>query len=332
MLPKISIIIPLYNVEEYILECLQSVEQQTYSGDVECIIVDDCGTDSSLAITEQFIANYGGTIDFKVVHHTHNRGLSAARNTGVEHAKGDYIYFLDSDDYISDDCIEVLTEPLNNKDYDMVVGDYKAFPNQIIITIMDENLHQSTSKEEIFYHYYIRRSLYVMAWNKLTKASLFKENDLIFLEGQLHEDDLWTYKTMRCVNTIAIQHKCTYLYRIRENSIAHIRSTNIEKRCWSFYETACYVIQNRMTDNLDYHNTCAIHYFNHFLEYVKDDFVINYTRYKHLREIFVYHPLYLFLKGKITLMDLKHQFHLLLPTSLGWIYLQIKRLKNKNYD
>ena len=106
MLPKISIIIPIYNVEPYIEDCLQSVMRQTYRGMMECILVDDCGTDNSMKVAEQLIKIYNGPIDFKVLHHEHNRGLSAARNTGIDAACGDYVYFLDSDDWISDDCFE----------------------------------------------------------------------------------------------------------------------------------------------------------------------------------------------------------------------------------
>ena len=127
--PKISIIIPIYNVEEYITECLQSVMRQTYKGEIECILVDDCGTDNSIAVAERHIADYKGPIEFRVLHHVRNRGLSAARNTGTDAATGDYIYYLDSDDYISDDCLEVLAEPLKKREYEMILGDLEMFGN-----------------------------------------------------------------------------------------------------------------------------------------------------------------------------------------------------------
>lgn len=79
--------------------------RQSYNGAMECILVDDCGTDNSMEIAEQLIKAYNGPIDFKVVHHEHNQGLSAARNTGMDASCGEYVYFLDSDDWISDDCI-----------------------------------------------------------------------------------------------------------------------------------------------------------------------------------------------------------------------------------
>ena len=89
---RLSIIIPVYNVEPYIEDCLRSVMRQTYQGAMECLIVDDCGTDDSMAIAERTIATYEGPIVFQVLHHERNRGLSAARNTGTLAAKGDYLY------------------------------------------------------------------------------------------------------------------------------------------------------------------------------------------------------------------------------------------------
>ena len=97
---KLSIIIPVYHVAPYIEDCLRSVMRQTYQGAMECLIVDDCGTDDSMAIAERTIATYEGPIVFQVLHHERNRGLSAARNTGTLAAKGDYLYYLDSDDEI----------------------------------------------------------------------------------------------------------------------------------------------------------------------------------------------------------------------------------------
>lgn len=81
----VSIIIPVNNVSDYVEECLQSVAAQTYTA-IECIIVDDCGTDDSMQKVESFITNYQGPITFKILHHEHNRGLSAARNTGIDAA------------------------------------------------------------------------------------------------------------------------------------------------------------------------------------------------------------------------------------------------------
>ena len=141
MLPKVSIVIPVYNVEPYIEECLQSVMRQTYLGMMECILVDDCGTDNSMGIAEQLIEAYNGPIDFKVLHHEHNRGVSAARNTGIDAACGEYIFFLDSDDWISDDCIERLTQPLEFEKYDFVVGHYERDGGDWLVSYPEGEYH-----------------------------------------------------------------------------------------------------------------------------------------------------------------------------------------------
>ena len=160
MLPQVSIIIPVYNVEPYIEECLQSVMRQSYRGKIECILVDDCGTDNSMEIAVQLIEDYHGPIDFKVLHHEHNRGLSAARNTGMDAACGDYVYFLDSDDWISDDCIEKLTQPLCNKQYDFVIGHFERDGNDLYVSCPVGEQHRIGFE-------FGRSGIPASVWNKL---------------------------------------------------------------------------------------------------------------------------------------------------------------------
>lgn len=121
----ISIIIPVYNVSSYIERCLQSVMRQSYI-EIECLLVDDASPDDSIEKCERLIAAYTGPIRFSVLHHEHNRGLSAARNTGTESATGDYILYLDSDDALTDDCIETLVAPVRcDASIEMVVGNHE---------------------------------------------------------------------------------------------------------------------------------------------------------------------------------------------------------------
>ena len=86
----ISVIIPLYNVQDYIEETLNSVVQQNIGCNIECLLIDDCGNDSSVSVAEKFIENYKGNVDFRIICHKENKGLSVARNTGLSMAKGDY--------------------------------------------------------------------------------------------------------------------------------------------------------------------------------------------------------------------------------------------------
>ena len=106
----ISIIVPVYNVQEYVIECLESIAAQTYTTGVESILVDDCGTDNSMKAVHDFLDEYQGEIDIRIARHEHNRGLSAARNTGIMNAKGKYLLFVDSDDTISANCLEYFMQ------------------------------------------------------------------------------------------------------------------------------------------------------------------------------------------------------------------------------
>ena len=102
---KVSIIIPIYNVAKYVTACLNSVFNQTYK-DLEVILIDDCGQDNSMEIVHNFVESHPQPFPIRILYHKQNRGLSAARNTGISAAEGDFIYFLDSDDTIASNCIE----------------------------------------------------------------------------------------------------------------------------------------------------------------------------------------------------------------------------------
>jgi len=214
---SISIIIPIYNVEPYIAECLQSVMRQTYRGPMECILVDDCGTDSSMEVAEKVIAGYAGPIGFKILHHEHNRGLSAARNTGMDAAIGEYVYFLDSDDWISDDCIEELAKPLQEEKVDIVVGDYVSvgFPPCTIKLSLPEGKYH----EKEFAKTFCNGGVYVMAVNKLYGKEFMYKYQLRFEEGKIHEDEILAFELSCLEKTFYVVKSVTYNYRIRENSI-----------------------------------------------------------------------------------------------------------------
>ena len=123
---SISIIIPVYNVEKYIVKCLQSVASQTLTKGIECIIVDDLGSDNSIQLALDFINNYEGDISFSIIHRKQNGGLSAARNTGIEAATKKYLYFLDSDDEITPDCTELMWGLIDKHgEVDLVQGSFQ---------------------------------------------------------------------------------------------------------------------------------------------------------------------------------------------------------------
>lgn len=212
---KVTIVIPLYQVEDYIKSCLDSVAKQTYTGPIECIIVDDCGTDTSCQIVEKFISDYKGNIDFILLHHDHNRGLSAARNTGMDYASGEYIYFLDSDDEITPYCIEKLVKPLEDYGYDFVTADFTIVGGRPVTTYLKARGEYKSGIKEAYY----KKEWNVTAWNKLCNIDFLRRNNIRFKEGIIHEDILWSFYLANFAKSMYALEDKTYIYNTREASI-----------------------------------------------------------------------------------------------------------------
>lgn len=121
---KISVIIPVYNVEKYIKRCLDSViRQEVGCYELECILVNDCSPDKSMQIARQIVDNYKGNIHFLLLEHEVNKGQSASRNTGLRNVSGDFVFFIDSDDWIGDNCLSLLYgEVSKNPGVQVVMG------------------------------------------------------------------------------------------------------------------------------------------------------------------------------------------------------------------
>ena len=208
----VSIIVPVYNVAMYIERCWESIKQQTYKN-IEVLFIDDCGLDESVSILEKLIA---GHKDFycKIIHHEQNRGLSAARNTGISNATGDYVYFLDSDDELTEDCIEKLVKPIaqNGKRYDVVSGDYRSVGG-----FVDCVLRTFGEIKEIDRTFF-KNLWYCMAQNKIYKKSFIINNNILFLDGIIHEDELFSFKIACLAKSMFIINDVTYNYYINPNS------------------------------------------------------------------------------------------------------------------
>lgn len=252
---KISIVIPIYNVAPFVADCIRGVIHQTWQGQLECIFVDDCGTDNSMEIVSGVVQAYQGPIDFKTVKHEQNRGLSAARNTGIAAATGDYIYFLDSDDEITPDCMAVLASPIEQERYDVIVGDYRIVGSGMpkIPLMLSEG--QILRNQEIL-HAYRQKDWYMMSVNKLYRKALLDQYALRFREGIIHEDELWSFQIACKAQTLACVKKETYIYKLREGSITvrefaprRAESMNIIlKEMCEFAQT------HGLTGNRDVHN------------------------------------------------------------------------------
>lgn len=216
MMIQISIIIPVYKVEPYIRRCLQSVLSQTYEN-IECIIVNDATPDKSMEIVDEVLKDYNGAIKFKVIHHEKNRGLSAARNSGVRAATGDYLFFLDSDDELPSDSIKNFVQYLNKYgDADFLIGNYIVEGNFQYIPLATPVLLEG---HDNIMQAYLKGDWYMMACGKLINRVFFEGHDLWFAEKRLHEDDLFSFQlALKASKMITLQEN-VYKYIIRSNSI-----------------------------------------------------------------------------------------------------------------
>ncbi len=277
MAMTVSIIIPVYNVAPYIEGCLESVMRQTYEGEMECIIVDDCGTDDSIAIAERMMAVYQGPILFRILQHEHNRGLSAARNTGTKAAAGDYIYYLDSDDEITEDCIEkLMAVALHDQGIEMVHGNGSVeFGNQGSGNPYIEQFPKShlISNEDIRKFFYQKKIILICAWNKLIKKSFLTDHHLLFKEGIIYEDLLWLFYSIKYIRSVGFVSDITYLHRIRPGSI----TTGTEDKKCAYHR--CIICQDIITHLTPGHEIEEYRYFGRF-------FASFYRRYAYCLPVF----------------------------------------------
>ena len=216
----ISIIIPIYKVEPYIERCIQSVLRQTYR-DLEIILVDDCTPDRSMEMAKACIEQSPLSKDLKFIflRHEQNRGLSVARNTGMEAATGEYVMFIDSDDHITDDCVETLVKPLEDFSYDIVAADYELHQNGLCCALHPLNIQGEVMGTENIAENLLKDNLYCMVWNKLYKTTYIRDNKIRFQERLPNEDELWTALIACTAKSMYAVQKKTYHYELREGSL-----------------------------------------------------------------------------------------------------------------
>lgn len=213
MNPRISIIVPVYNVEEYIFECIDSILNQTFT-DFELILVNDGSNDNSGNICEKYKA-----IDNRIkVIHKQNGGLSDARNEGLKIANGDYIGFVDSDDIISSNMYEILYNLAEKYNADISSCAMKSFSNNLDnnSSINNGNIRMFKGQDIIKAHYEGKLNQ-ISACNKLYRNNLFEE--IKFPKGRIYEDISIIYKLYAKCNTLVESKSDLYFYRRREGSI-----------------------------------------------------------------------------------------------------------------
>ena len=211
---QVSLIIPVYNVENYITESLLSALNQTFEN-IEYILVNDCSVDDSIKIARKIIDQHPRKQDVYIYEHDQNQGLSAARNTGLFSATSEYVFFMDSDDEISIDCIA--------KHYKTMINEGCSFTSANMKLVGAKSIHIADVSDDCLKKKpltsFFQRKWNVSACNKLYSRAFLLENNLRFCKGLIHEDILWSYNLSLNAISIGFVKEKTYIYKVRSGSI-----------------------------------------------------------------------------------------------------------------
>lgn len=237
-IPEISVIIPVYKVEKFLDRCVKSVLSQSYK-DFEVLLVDDGSPDNCGDICESYKRS-----DNRVrVFHKENGGLSDARNYGVQRAEGKYITFIDSDDYVASDYLEVLIGMISDYNADIAVGNYMDVSDEVLLDqkALPEDMKVTTFDSDGALHNLLASPHYLQmetAWGKLVRTEIIKRHP--FPVGRFHEDEATTYLFYLDASNIAVTDRVLYGYY--QNPASIMRSERNEKRIgdafWALAERA----------------------------------------------------------------------------------------------
>lgn len=268
-LMSISIIIPIYNASHYIDRCIDSIfSQECEEADIECILVNDCTPDNSMEIVQNMLKDYRGKIHFKTINLDTNSGHCVARNAGIRISIGDYLLFVDSDDFLLPGTISYFIEGIKNNggdNVDVVLGN--SYTNQrrtVIMQLETDTPNLIDNSDESALRKLLSRELFHTSWNKLVKRSFFTEQQLYFQAGIINEDQLWSYLLFRQIRNILVMPNITYIYN--KNNPQNISNTST-KSPKHLIESRI-IIYNTILDNPPRFQNSQIDYFLWILHYL----------------------------------------------------------------
>lgn len=245
---KVSVVVPIYNVEEYLERCIESLVKQTLE-DIEIILVNDGSRDKSGTIAQEFQKKYPDKIKYV---EKENGGLSDARNYGMKYATGEYIAFLDSDDYIEKNAYEIMYEKAKEEKSDYVECDFIwEYPEK---SKKDEQIKYANKNEMLAF-------VRVVAWNKLIRREVITNNNIEFPKGLRYEDVEFTYKLIPHINKFSYVNEFFIHYTQRQNSIANVQN----EKTAEIFEV--------LDDVITYYKQ------NNFYDEYKEELEYNYARY-----------------------------------------------------
>lgn len=268
---EVTIAIPVYHVEAFIKDSLYSALDQTFRS-IEFLIIDDCGKDKSMEIIREIASTHPRGKDIRIISHAQNQGIAVVRNTAIENSSTKYLYFLDSDDCITPNCIELLYKYAEEYQTDFATASYEnigldghrskfGYPSQYI-----------TGKDRLatlYFTHYKREYIFASIWNKLYRTEFLQKNNIVCIPHIIHEEPPFIFQLIIHTNSCYTLPDITYIYKLREGSATqkgprlipieeirnHIKSVTIKKTIANqlkdkpyFPELALYIMHNCIND------------------------------------------------------------------------------------
>lgn len=272
---KLTIIVPVYNVEKYLNKCLDSLVLQS-EDKCEIILIDDGSTDLSSQICEEYERKYNNV----VCYHKSNGGLSDARNYGIDKASGEYIWFIDSDDFLCDNGVNEILNLIEYCNSDVLVCKSKVIDEKN--KVYDECIYSIVEKEYGVDEYFELlaknpKGVIFCAQYHICKTKLIKENSIYFLKGIIHEDELWTPQILMSAKKIYYSDLNIYYHFMRNDSIMHATKIEQSGRCYLIVANTLFEIFEKNKDkNLKYLNDRCVNMYLQAVwkspQYVKNTF------------------------------------------------------------
>ncbi|MCM1168668.1 MAG: glycosyltransferase [Bacteroides sp.] len=220
----ITVSIPIWNVQNTIERTIRSVFNQTYTN-YEILVIDDKGSDNSMAIVETLQKTHPQGRKIRIIQHQHNRSLGTARNSGIDNAYGDYIYFLDGDDIMLPDCLQKMIAYFDDPDLDFVAGSTECRRDNNLRAIDLENFNhyqlpslRLLTQQEIVKYALIQGRVYIPVWNKLYRLSFLRAANIRAIDGIFTEDEFFSLQTYLSANKCILTKEITYIhYKTQKN-------------------------------------------------------------------------------------------------------------------
>lgn len=236
---KVSIIIPIFNMEKYLNKCIESVSRQTYKN-IEIILINDGSTDSSEQIAIEWSKK-----DSRIIYvYQENKGSGIARNNGLSKATGKYIVFVDPDDWIEEDAIEQFVSQMEINNADLIIAcaynEYFDKDGKILETKKDSFLNEYINDIKKIQNRYVPLFLenaITAPWNKMYKLDIIKQNNIEFPNLKRSQDIVFNYKYYDCIKSLQIYDKRLYHYRIESETYG--KKINVE-----YYKTVCKIYED----------------------------------------------------------------------------------------